>query len=99
MTNTTMKTTMKDREMEEARNAYARTASLIRIAQFGSPTSMAAFYYLAEEQRQRQMQKEATGVSVSDNETNTNTEPVNDQIDWFDCNIFRCGGQEFVNED
>ena len=73
----------------------ARTASLIRIAQFGSPSSMAAFYYLAEEQRQRQ--KEATGV--------TNTEPVNDPIDWFDCNVFQfegslfcCGGQEFVNE-
>ena len=94
-----MKTTMNDGEMdEEARNA-ARTASLIRIAQFGSPTSMAAFYYLAEEQRQRQKQKEATGVS--DNETNT--EPVNDPIDWFDCNVlqfegFCCGGQEFVNE-
>lgn len=91
-----MKTTMKDGEMEEARNA-ARTASLIRIAQFGSPSSMAAFYYLAEEQRQEQ--KEATGVS--DNETNT--EPVNDLIDWFDCNVlnfdgFCCSGQEFVNE-
>ena len=87
---------MKDGEMEEARNA-ARTASLIRIAQFGSPTSMAAFYYLAAEQRKKQ--KESTGVS--DNETNT--EPVNDLIDWFDCNVlqfegFCCGGQELVNE-
>lgn len=91
-----MKTTMKDGEMEEARNA-ARTASLIRIAQFGSPSSMAAFYYLAAEQRKKQ--KESTGVS--DNETNT--EPVNDLIDWFDCNVlqfegFCCGGQELVNE-
>ena len=93
-----MKTTMKDGETEEARNA-ARTASLIRIAQFGSPASMVAFSYLAEEQKQ----KEATGVS--DNETNT--EPVNDLIDWFDCNVLQfegvlscCGGgQEFVNED
>ncbi len=93
---------MKDGEMEEARNA-ARTASLVKIAQFGPPSSMAAFYYLAEEQRQKQ--KEATGVS--DNETNT--EPVNDLIDWFDCYVlqfegglcspFCCGGQEFVNED
>ena len=96
MTNTTMKKTMKDREMEEAMNA-ARIVSLIRIAQYGSPTSMAAFYYLAEEQRQRQMQMQKEATGVSDNETNT--EPVDDPIDWFDCNVFSCGGQEFVNED
>ena len=90
---------MNDGEMEEAMNA-ARIVSLIRIAQFGPPSSMAAFYYLAEEQMQRQ--KEATGVT--DNKTNTD-EPVNDPIDWFDCNVFQCegllsccGGQEFVNE-
>ena len=93
-------TAMKDGEMEEARNA-SRTVSLIRIAQFGPPSSMAAFSYLAEEQKQRQ--KEATGVS--DNETNT--EPVNGPINWFDCNVLQfegllscCGGQdEFVSED